>query len=238
MLSLATGHYGQSEVAYPCPQKTVTVPIPMNGIRFDNLCTPNSSEVRTLFFTQSGLAKVENPGLACNQELTFQANSFHSYNPETSSSKQFHNLVDQKGNSSLSQTENKKRHQLESSEDQRNFSSATDQSGSSSFCNSNGNVNQVAVVRNATQSGNENSRRSVQREVALTKFRLKRKDRCYEKKVYRSFELLVPRQSYSVSFFHLDLKPFFCFTGSIRKQEKASRAAATSERPVHSPCAN
>lgn len=211
MLSLATGQYGQSEVAYPCPQKSVTVPIPMSGIRFDNLCTPNGSEVRPLFFKQSGLATVENPGLARNQELTFQANSFHPYNPETSSGRQFHNLVDQNGNSSLNQTEHKKRYQLESSEDQRNFSSATDQSGSSSFCNSNGNVNQVAVVQNATESGNENSHRSAQREVALTKFRLKRKDRCYEKKVYTSFESLVPRHSFSVSLFSLGLKTLLSF---------------------------
>ncbi|KAH7854526.1 hypothetical protein Vadar_014826 [Vaccinium darrowii] len=183
MLSLATGPSGQSEVAYPCPRKTVAVPIPMSGITFDNLSTPYSSEVSPLFFSQSGLAKVENPCLAHHQELTFQANSFHPYDLETRNSQQFHNLVDQNGNYSTNETEHEKRQKLESLENQRNLSSASGQSGSSSFCTGNGNVDQVAVVQNGTESGNESSHRSVQREVALTKFRLKRKDRCFEKKV-------------------------------------------------------
>ncbi|GMH08825.1 hypothetical protein Nepgr_010665 [Nepenthes gracilis] len=94
---------------------------------------------------------------------------------------------------------------LESLEDLTHSSSATNQIGMSSFCGgglnhlsrmgsicgSNGNVNSGAAPRAASDSGNEgglvahdgNSQRSVQREAALTKFRLKRKERCYEKKV-------------------------------------------------------
>lgn len=200
MLSLATGPSGQSEVAYPCPRKTVAVPIPMSGITFDNLSTPYSSEVSPLFFSQSGLAKVENPCLAHHQELTFQANSFHPYDLETRNSQQFHNLVDQNGNYSTNETEHEKRQKLESLEDQGNLSSASGQSGSSSFCTGNGNVDQVAVVRNGTESGNESSHRSVLREVALSKFRLKRKDRCFEKKVYIYLSIIGSRHSFSMSF--------------------------------------
>ncbi|KAJ6373473.1 hypothetical protein OIU78_029210 [Salix suchowensis] len=53
------------------------------------------------------------------------------------------------------------------------------------------NADQVATVTAASESKNEevvfthksNSHRSIQREAALTKFRLKRKERCYGKKV-------------------------------------------------------
>lgn len=49
-------------------------------------------------------------------------------------------------------------------EDRGHISSATDHSANSSFCNG-------------------NTQRSIQREAALNKFRMKRKDRCYDKKV-------------------------------------------------------
>jgi hypothetical protein len=62
--------------------------------------------------------------------------------------------------------------------------------GSTSGSNGNVNVDQVAIVRDASESKNEEgafthsySHRSIQREAALNKFRLKRKERCYEKKV-------------------------------------------------------
>ena len=88
------------------------------------------------------------------------------------------------------------------------MSSNNDQSATSSFCNANAsqlnsmgygsacgsnNVDQVAIFRAAPESKNEDSffnhsgnNRSIQREAALNKFRLKRKDRCYEKKVHAS----------------------------------------------------
>ena len=87
-------------------------------------------------------------------------------------------------------------------EDRGHVSSATDQSANSSFCN--GTVNHLhslccgsnekidtVPLRSAAECGSEeafrvqdgNSIRSIQREAALTKFRLKRKERCFEKKV-------------------------------------------------------
>lgn len=63
--------------------------------------------------------------------------------------------------------------------------------GYPSPCGSNSNVDRVGIARVTSESRNEealfsqggDSYRSSQREAALTKFRLKRKDRCYEKKV-------------------------------------------------------
>ncbi|KAH9780379.1 Two-component response regulator-like APRR5 [Citrus sinensis] len=107
---------------------------------------------------------------------------------------------------STNQAMHKLDHKLDSLEDRGHISPATDQSASSSFCNgavsrlnsmgygsacgSNSNVDQVTAGRAAADSKNEEglfpsngNLRSIQREAALNKFRLKRKDRCYDKKV-------------------------------------------------------
>ncbi|CAL1366529.1 unnamed protein product [Linum trigynum] len=100
-------------------------------------------------------------------------------------------------------------------EDWRHVSSATDQSGSSSFCNgavnhfnssmyssmgygstsgSMSNADQVGMVNGGAAADSQNveglfthipnsHHRSMLREAALNKFRLKRKERCFEKKV-------------------------------------------------------
>ncbi|PSS32282.1 Two-component response regulator-like [Actinidia chinensis var. chinensis] len=193
MLSLATDQSGQVDGAFPSPQKTVLpFPVPMRGIRFDSLGTAYGSVIPQMFCTQSGLSRHEEPSI--------QVNAFHQSNLEIQTPRQ---LIDQNANNCAYQTEHKQRQNWESSDDRRHFSSATDQSASSSFCNgtashlnsigcgSNGNVDQAPVVRAAAESGKEegvcihdrNSHRSVQREAALNKFRLKRKDRCFEKKV-------------------------------------------------------
>jgi pseudo-response regulator 5 len=73
---------------------------------------------------------------------------------------------------------------------QANFSSANDQTATSNFCTGN-NINLLPVNRSTAECGNDNntlvqdgsSNRSTLREAALNKFRMKRKDRCYEKKV-------------------------------------------------------
>ncbi|XP_017608988.1 two-component response regulator-like APRR5 isoform X4 [Gossypium arboreum] len=105
-------------------------------------------------------------------------------------------------------TQQKLDQKMNSTEDRGHISPTTDQSATSSFCNgslsqlngiaygssaasNNSNIEQVAVVRASADSKNDdvfpsptgNSHRSIQREAALTKFRLKRKDRCFEKKV-------------------------------------------------------
>lgn len=193
MLSVATSQSEQAESAFfPCPQRKV-FPVPVKGIRFDSLCNPYGSLVPPIFCAQSG-----------HEQLSLQVNVFHSPNIETRNSQQLHKTVQVNGDTSTNQTELQQRQKLESSGDRRYFSSATDQSASSSFCNgttashlngigcgSNGNVDQVPVVGAAAGSGNgegvpthgTNCHRSFQREAALNKFRLKRKDRCFDKKV-------------------------------------------------------
>ncbi|XP_057507156.1 two-component response regulator-like APRR5 [Actinidia eriantha] len=193
MLSLATSQSGQVDGAFPSPQKTVLpFPVPVRGIRVDSLGTAYGSVIPQMFCTQSGLSRHEEP--------PFKVNVFHQSNLDIRTPRQ---LIDQNANNCAYQTEHKTWQNLESSDDRKHFSSATDQSTSSSFCNgtashlnsigcgSNGNVDQAPVVRAAVDSVKEedvsihdrNSHRSIQREAALNKFRLKRKDRCFEKKV-------------------------------------------------------
>lgn len=94
-------------------------------------------------------------------------------------SERFPEPIDRSANNSSGQPGQKQEQKMEKMDDRGHLSSANDQSGSS-------NLNQVAAFRGNQeglfiQSGN--SQRSIQREAALNKFRLKRKDRCFEKKV-------------------------------------------------------
>jgi len=79
---------------------------------------------------------------------------------------------------------------LEALENRPQFSPAADQSATSTLCNSTA-AHQDAAGSGGSDYGNDqiqatrdlNLQRSIQREAALTKFRLKRKERCFEKKV-------------------------------------------------------
>ncbi|MFQ6638043.1 hypothetical protein Gotur_013733 [Gossypium turneri] len=140
----------------------------------------------------------ECPSSVNQHEPTFGVNPFHHSSLEMNSSRQFYDR--------LASGTNQMDQKLDSVEDKGHISPTVNQSGTGSFCNgsisqlngiaygsssaSTSNVDQV-IVRASTERKNDdnvpapagNSHRSVQREAALTKFRLKRKDRCYEKKV-------------------------------------------------------
>ncbi|PPD84379.1 hypothetical protein GOBAR_DD18694 [Gossypium barbadense] len=140
----------------------------------------------------------ECPSSVNQHEPTFGVNPFHHSSLEMNSSRQFYDR--------LASGTNQMDQKLDSVEDKGHISPTVNQSGTGSFCNgsisqlngiaygsgsaSNSNVDQV-IVRASTERKNDdnvpapagNSHRSIQREAALTKFRLKRKDRCYEKKV-------------------------------------------------------
>ncbi|XP_059667323.1 two-component response regulator-like APRR5 isoform X2 [Cornus florida] len=195
---------GHAKFAPSCPQHTVfPVSVPLRGTRFECLYAAHGSAASPTFSTGSGLLPSRGPGSASHQEPSFQANPFYLSNPETRKAQQFHDLQDQNTNNSTNQSEHKQGHKLETLEDWAYFFSASDPSASSSSrndagsprnhlgCGSNDNVNSIPTVRTAAESGNEEfflihdgySHPSVQREAALAKFRLKRKDRCYEKKV-------------------------------------------------------
>lgn len=201
-ISLVTEQTKESKNATSCSQqRALPVQIPVKGIRFNNMCTSYGSVFPPIFCKQSGASQTPSPSSASQPEL----NPLHQSTFE-SKSEQIYDQFGQNTNDSTNPTLQKHDHRLDSLEDQGHISPATDQSASSSFCNgavshlksmgygstsgSNSNVDQVAIVRAAPESKNEGvftqnttSHRSVQREAALTKFRLKRKDRCYEKKV-------------------------------------------------------
>lgn len=197
VISLVSGQHGQAESHFQSlKQRVFPVPVPVRSLRFENLCTGYGSALPPTFCTQSGLTPMQSPGSSGHQEPSFRPNPYYMSNPEA---QQFQNLMDRKANNATEQTDHKQGKKLESLEDQGHVSSANDQSASSSFCNptlsrlnsvgSGSNVN-VNLVRAAGESGNESSlvqdgtsHRSMQREAALLKFRMKRKDRCYEKKV-------------------------------------------------------
>lgn len=150
------------------------------------------------------------PGSVCHQEPSYQVNSFHSLNHQIGDYLQFRDSTNQNANDATDNSENKEVHKLESAEDRGHLSSPTDRSANSSFCNgnlthlhhlgdgSNGRIDTVPYMSSeceneeALRIRDGNSLRSVQREAALTKFRLKRKERCFEKKVKSS--LLIPLQ--------------------------------------------
>ncbi|KAK3042066.1 hypothetical protein RJ639_001768 [Escallonia herrerae] len=181
-------------------RKVYPVPVPVRGTT--RLSTAYGSVLPPIYCTQSGPSSMPSPGSSGPPESSFQANPFYHFNPESRNSEQVNNMIDQNTSNATGQTEHRQGRKVEKTEDRGHFSSATDQSASSSFCNGtlshlnsmgsgcNGNANFAPVGRPATRCRNEatlmqdgNSDRSTLREAALNKFRMKRKDRCYEKKV-------------------------------------------------------
>lgn len=195
----------QSELETTSPRQGVcSIQGPVEGIRLNNGCTGYGSVLPHIFRTQSGLTLNPSPSSGSKQEPIFRVNQMYRSNVENGNCG---SLYDRLGDNAI-YSSNQMMHRLDSLEDRGHISPTTDQSGSSSFCNgpisrinsmgcygsacgSNSNVDQNAIGRAAAESRNEegllpssaNSHRSIQREAALNKFRLKRKDRCYEKKV-------------------------------------------------------
>lgn len=207
-ITLATGQSNSSEIATLCPQRRVyPVPVPVKGVRFSNLCTGHGSVLHPAFCSQSGQSPMLSPGSTAQQESSFLISSFYQKNLEMNKSEQVYDSHCQNTNIANHQNMHRQEYKLDSLEDGGHISPTTDQSATSSFCNgnasnlksmgygsacgSNSNVDQVSINRTASEGKNEesfltqngNSNRFTQREAALTKFRLKRKDRCYEKKV-------------------------------------------------------
>ena len=195
----------ETELATSHSQQVHALPIPVKGVRFNDLCTAYGSVLPPMFRTQSGPLPMPSPSSVVLLEPNFQ-NAFYQSNVKESSSEQLFEPLGPNGNISQNHIVYTQEHKSEHAEDRGHISPTTDQSVSSSFCNGNSshlnsigygsncgsssNVDQVTTVRVASESKNEdltniaNSHRSIQREAALNKFRLKRKERCYEKKVH------------------------------------------------------
>ncbi|KAK9122342.1 hypothetical protein Syun_019959 [Stephania yunnanensis] len=177
-----------------------------------------------MFCTQSGTApQTCSPNSASQQGSNINVNSSRHYDPEPQTIDQGHPLHDKSASASTERLE--KLHQsLESGENVVLISPGTGQSGTTSlhdgagiYGNSSGcgsinngrneNVAATAASRAVLENGKSegllihegtrgiNPHRSSQREAALNKFRLKRKDRCYEKKVrYESRQKLAEQR--------------------------------------------
>ncbi|PQP95151.1 two-component response regulator-like APRR5 isoform X2 [Prunus yedoensis var. nudiflora] len=204
VITLATGQSNQSEIGTSChEQRLFPLPVPVKGIRFNNLGNGYGTALPPMFCTQSSPSPM--PSSAAQQESSFLMNAFYPANLQKDKSEQVFGTLYQHAKAPMDQTLHNQDQRFD--EDRGHISSTTDQSASSGFCNgtaghlntmgygsacgSNSNVDQGAIFRTAAESKNEdtffthsgNSHRSIQREAALNKFRLKRKDRCYDKKV-------------------------------------------------------
>ncbi|XP_073124637.1 two-component response regulator-like APRR5 isoform X2 [Henckelia pumila] len=144
-------------------------------------------------------------GSAPHSEPFPHLDSFYSLEGQSSISKQFQNIMDQRMSNPIDQrdSDNQQSRKLENLDHQGHIYPEHDQTGNNGFCNGNisqhyskcsgkdGDIYLTSVVEAMSECGNEEafnvyegaSHRSMQREAALTKFRLKRKDRCFEKKV-------------------------------------------------------
>ncbi|KAF8042798.1 hypothetical protein BT93_A1199 [Corymbia citriodora subsp. variegata] len=208
MMASGSTQSRQSEYLLSCPQQSgFPAPIPVRGVRFDNLSTDYGSVFPRMYCGQSAPSPVPSPSTAGQQDAFFRAESLHQSSCENNNCDRGQNPLDQNTSNSSNQCRYKQEFKFDSLEDRGHISSGTDRSATSSFCNgtltrlssldcgsisgNNGNMNQVSATRHAGESiGGDSlaaqdgsSRRATQREAALAKFRLKRKDRCYEKKV-------------------------------------------------------
>ncbi|XP_031393059.1 two-component response regulator-like APRR5 isoform X2 [Punica granatum] len=204
IMSLANAQSGQSEYVPSRPQQLLPAPIPVRGLRFENLSTEYSSMYPQAYCAQSGPSPVPSPSEGAQREPFLRVDSFQQSTCENNTLERVRDTPDPNVCNSSNQSRQNQNHdfKFDSVEDRGHISPATDKSASSSLCNggalthlhsmdcgsicgSNGNVNQVPITRHAGESRpvEESSQRSIQREAALAKFRLKRKDRCYEKKV-------------------------------------------------------
>ncbi|GAB4858613.1 hypothetical protein Ancab_010087 [Ancistrocladus abbreviatus] len=194
-------HAEQAEALFPCPQRRLfPIQLPFGGsIRLDGLCTGYGSVTPTVLRASSDM---QNPTVGTQQGSSSQMNSFRQLNLDMINSENNYSQLDQSPRISSNQRNGRQEKKSSGLEDRTCFSSPGDQSVSSILCNggsqwcgsisgSNGNANASAARRTNSENGNEetciardgNSQRSIHREAALTKFRLKRKERCYEKKV-------------------------------------------------------
>ncbi|GAB4826105.1 hypothetical protein Ancab_008975 [Ancistrocladus abbreviatus] len=196
-------HAEQAEGVFPCASQSLfPVPVPVGArLRLDGLCMRYGSVVHPILCTSPHM---QTPTVASQQDSSTQMNPCHQLSLDMINSENHYGQLDQSPKISTNQSNGKQEKKSEGLEDQTHFSSPTDQSGGSSLCNgishlnrcgsisgSNGNANVSAAARTTSESGNEETciardghfQRSIQREAALTKFRLKRKERCYEKKV-------------------------------------------------------
>ncbi|XP_057774119.1 two-component response regulator-like APRR5 isoform X2 [Salvia miltiorrhiza] len=195
---------GRPEIPFSYPQlRETSQPIPVRGVRFENVINGFGAVMPQMYPAQSGLSPVPSPGTASHSQSFAYLNPFHQADPQPANSQSFRDLLDQRISCAMDQTDNKQGEKQEIVEDAEHVSFANDQSPNSGFYNGYtshhhsigsgdiGKINVISVGKDSSDAASEEgahvheggSSRSMQREAALTKFRLKRKERCFEKKV-------------------------------------------------------
>lgn len=199
----ATIQSGFPETSFSHPQlRVISQPVPVRALKFENIINGFGTIIPQLYCAQSG------PSPLPSQSPSFtHLNPFYPLNHQPSSSQQFHNVLDHRLNSNTDPSDHKQGQKSENSKDRVHVSPANDQSGNIGFYSGHyrsigscgtGNINLNLVANAGSDTVPEEvhegaSHRYMQREAALTKFRMKRKDRCFEKKVcrYPSYQLWI-----------------------------------------------
>ncbi|KAL4187002.1 hypothetical protein AMTRI_Chr09g36960 [Amborella trichopoda] len=202
--------------AFPCPQMgVISFPVPIRGRPFDGVCTGYGAVLQPIFYAQPSLPPWDSPHQQEAQREVDPSHQSDQASEQSHNSDHDHHITSHEVNQPVSLPLGQKHEvQLEPKEAQKSASPATGQSASTvcngsqthvngsgcgSVCNGgSGNINNDSGSNEGLLGHNGNSidyHRSSQREAALNKFRLKRKDRCFEKKVrYQSRKRLAEQR--------------------------------------------
>lgn len=212
--TLFTGQSGHFETEFPGPQLGF---IPFPGVKFDSFFTGHGQVFPPIIYTQSDFPPLRNPKGQWEQSPFLISSSLHSgseiynthlsYNPyeKTTNHSSGHTVreEDKKFESVLGDGSATPGLSCISSLCDGNLSNKVDSGASENKCHArDGDATPAASsVRSVSESVNDNglggkdSHCPSQREAALLKFRLKRKDRCYDKKVrYQSRKRLAEQR--------------------------------------------
>ncbi|XVE73624.1 hypothetical protein DITRI_Ditri11bG0133600 [Diplodiscus trichospermus] len=215
----------QSELTFPSTQHG---PIPVPGVRMDDICAECNNVSPHVYNSQSGLPPAWSPKPAGQREYSpFPVSTSVHSNPDVQDSEHADHRSDEATNCSIDQTVREQNKQ-EPVRELRCSSPSADQSACSSLSNgvashvkssahrgvsSRSDASASATFAAGIDKGTTtesyidsnffildglkgmDTHRSSQREAALRKFRLKRKDRCFEKKVrYQSRKRLAEQR--------------------------------------------
>jgi pseudo-response regulator 5 len=202
----------QDKAARP-PIRAVPFPAPAGGLTFDGQPFWSRAPMAPLLYPQSG-PPIWNSEAAMSQQASTQATSSQqkwqqNNDPTEMESQQTENMQEQEALPAPNANEKRLHVEIPLDHNPQQVSPMTGESGSSTVLNNSGGSacgSSSNPITNPTEPcnasngvpenpGMEGSHHLSQREVALNKFRLKRKERCFEKKVrYQSRKLLAEQR--------------------------------------------
>ncbi|TKY64158.1 Two-component response regulator PRR95 [Spatholobus suberectus] len=218
MISTVIGQYGQVRPKLSNSQCGL---LPVSEVISDLKSEGHGNVFTSVFYAQSGIHPMWNPKPVCqNESSPFPTSISSQSNPESHNSDQYHDQSNDASYTGLNQNVKDNT----DSDHTRHDSPAADQSAGDSLCHdaanhvnssaygsmdsgNDGNATSAVVAKNNPEGFSDSGchnydefrvtdcHRSSQREAALTKFRLKRKERCFEKKVrYQSRKRLAEQR--------------------------------------------